>query len=66
MVLAKGIFKVINIQDSELEQLAYDHSEHHSAFHQLSQHSIQDLVFRSDFLLAVCCSIFVLAMLLAF
>jgi len=66
MALAKGIFKMINIQDSELNQLVFDHDNSHSAFKRIAQHPILDLAFRSYFLLAVSCSIVALSVWLAF
>jgi hypothetical protein len=60
MALGKGIFKMINIQDSELLQLI--HEQHLSVgIKQLNQHFIFNLSATSCFFLSVSFSVIALA-----
>lgn len=60
-VLAKGIFNMFQIQDSEISQLHYDQQQSDqyapNALNYLAQRPILDLPFRAYFLLGVACSI---------
>lgn len=53
MVLVKGIFKMINIQDTELEQLMHQPLSKRNMFNAIKQFSILDLPFSHYFLLAI-------------
>jgi len=65
MVLVKGTFNMLQIQDSETSQLSHAH-ESTSAGQYIAQHPALDLPFRSYFLLAVTCSIFALGVWAAY
>jgi len=57
---------MLNIEDPELAQLAYDQQLDHNRLAKLNQHPVLDLPFRAYFLLAVICSIFTLSIWSAF
>ena len=65
MVLAKGIFNMLQIQDPEVTQLNHDQQSSLSIGY-LAQHPALDLPFRSYFLLSVTCSIFALGIWAAY
>ena len=65
MVLVKGTFNMLQIQDSETAQLSHDHQAN-DALSYLAQHPVLDLPFRSYFLLAVACSMFSLGIWAAY
>jgi len=52
MVLEKGTFNMLQIQDSEISQLSHD-AQANDALTYIAQHPVLDLPFRSYFLLAV-------------
>ena len=60
MDLAKGTFNMLQIQDSELAQLAHE-PQSNNGLQRLAEHPVLDLPFRSFFLLAVIGSMTALA-----
>jgi uncharacterized protein involved in response to NO len=70
MVLVKGTFNMLQIQDSETAQLTYDQQGYsqdgNSSLNYIAQHPALDLPFRSYFLLAVACSMFSLGIWAAY
>jgi len=75
MLLVKGTFNMIQIQDPEIAQLTYDQqstTRHRnvkttiSTINSIAQHPLLDLAFRSYFLLAVACSMFSLSIWAAY
>jgi len=65
MVLVKGTFNMLQIQDPEISQLSHDQQSTLSIRY-LAQHPALDLPFRSYFLLAVACSLFSLGLWAAY
>jgi uncharacterized protein involved in response to NO len=70
MVLVKGTFNMLQIQDSESAQLNYDQpssdQQDSSALNYVAQHPVLDLPFRSYFLLSVACSMVALGIWAAY